>query len=248
MNLISSVDQANVRWAVWGGLLPAGTLKYLTFQEYLKSVEIEKGVVEISRSCTALALDALGRERSFKTTAICDESGAAYLRSRGFRGEIELVKSMEEAFATCQQREKQGFHWPRQFFNRALVDAVAMWVERLLLPELWERAAIKRVICGFGTGATLLGLRKALAARGYTVAGVQPAPGQHLLGWRRFETENTGDKDLFWSERNDPLLITVNGPGQEKTTPAAALLSGHFDWPVAETLIVLHDGDPAVLV
>ena len=246
MNLIYSIDHPNFRWALWGGLLPAGTLKYLTFQEYLKSIAIGKGVVEISRSCTALALGALGRERGFETAVICDQPGADYLRSRGFKGGIDLASNIEDALARCQEKEKQGFHWPRQFFNRALVDAVATWAERLLLPELQQRVRVKHVVCGFGTGATVLGLQKALEPHGYAVAAVQPAQGQPLLGWRRFETENMGDKDLFWPERNERLLLNLEGPGREATTASAALMSNRYDWPAIEILLILHDGSPSI--
>src|SRR5438876_9277933 len=81
---ISPVDDGSP-WVLWGGAVPSGSLKYLTFKRYLalqpaSSIRSANGLIEMSEGCSALALDLLGQEMGLNTAAVCSEAGAQYLK------------------------------------------------------------------------------------------------------------------------------------------------------------------------
>src|SRR5689334_20272144 len=76
-------------WVLWGGLVPGGGLKRLTFEHYLRSVpaqQLERGFVEISEGCSALALEHFARRLNIPVTILCSAAGEGRLRARGYRG------------------------------------------------------------------------------------------------------------------------------------------------------------------
>jgi len=100
---------------LWGGALPSGSLKYLTFSRYLESMPAgTKGLVELSGASTALALDALGRERGLPVVALTDTRGTAHLRTHGFGGEVHTVRGFAEAWELALGYEHRGWCWPRR--------------------------------------------------------------------------------------------------------------------------------------
>src|SRR6188768_2339063 len=85
-----SRPDGNAPWVVWGGLLPSGSLKYLTFEKYLKALggnAIARGLIEISEGCTALALQYFAERAGVPLVVLCSPTGEATLRARGYRAE-----------------------------------------------------------------------------------------------------------------------------------------------------------------
>ncbi len=208
---------------LWGGALPSGSLKYLTFSRYLESVpEGALGLVELSGASTALALDALGRERRLPVVAVTDAAGTAHLRANGFGGEVRTVRGMSEAWELALGYERQGWCWPRQLANAALIPCVEAWASRLRDRVREEYPEVRSVVCGFGTGATVVGLHRAFTLVGYEVVALQPAPGRSLPGWRRWVEQSLGVRDLFYPHREEVVLETA---GAKDSDGLGALLA-----------------------
>lgn len=229
---------------LWGGALPAGSLKYLTFSRYLESSMPEgtAGLVELSGAATAMALDALGRERGLPVVALTDAQGTAYLRTNGFGGEVRTVRRLSEAWALAQGYERQGWCWPRQLANGALVDCVVSWA--VTLREVVRDAfpSVRSVVCGFGTGATVVGLHRTFASGGYEVVGLQPAPGRSMPGWRSWSQQSLGAKDLFYPYREDVSLDMARTRGDDGL---GALLAWAREEPrPEEVLVISHNARP----
>jgi cysteine synthase B len=228
---------------LWGGAFPSGSLKYLTFSRYLESVPEETcGLVELSGSSTALALDALGRERRLPVVAVTDAAGTAHLRARGFGGEVHTVHGMSEAWELALGYERRGFCWPRQLANAALIRCVEGWATRLREVVRDAYPGVRTLVCGFGTGATVVGLHRAFGMLGYEVVALQPAPGRSLPGWRRWAEQNLGERDVFHPYQQE---VVLQAAGARDTDGLAALLG----WTRAErkpeeVLIVSHDACP----
>ncbi|NOK18285.1 hypothetical protein [Corallococcus carmarthensis] len=224
---------------LWGGAQPSGSLKYLTFARYLAAMPPgSRGLVEMSGASSALALDVLGRERSLPTVALTDAAGETYLRAHGFQGEVRKAGSMSNMFEQAHALERDGWCWPRQLTNRALVACVEAWASGLRAQVRERFPTVKRVVCGFGTGATLVGLTRVFTVGGFTVTGLQPAAGQPLPGWRTWETQNLGAEDLFF-EHQPRLPLATAAPAPDAFT---ALMEWARRQPHPEqVLIVAHN-------
>jgi hypothetical protein len=227
---------------VWGGLCRSGSLKYLTFREYLRRHGNREpaGLIEMSGGCSALALAALAAEHGVPCTAVTDPAGAQHLRAAGFTGEIVVPAGMAEAVALCTARMREGWIWPRQMTNADLIDCVVSWAVRLRA-QAEEQAAPRLVVTGFGTGATAAGLERAFADADCTVLAVEAAPGAPISGWRHFDTQNLGAQDLFTPYADRIRREPIHAPAP---TPLAALLRHPLPVPSCETLLVSHDGEP----
>lgn len=208
---------------LWGGAQPSGSLKYLTFSRYLAAMPPgSRGLVELSGASSALALDLLGRERGLPTVALTDAAGAVYLRAHGFQGQVRQVDSMADMFHQAQSLEREGWSWPRQLTNRALVACVEAWASGLRAQVRERFPTVRHVVCGFGTGATLVGLTRVFMAGGFTVTGLQPAPGDSVPGWRTWGAQNLGAEDLFFEHQPRMLLATA--------APAPDAFTALLDW------------------
>ncbi|MDA0321850.1 MAG: hypothetical protein O2923_03925 [Verrucomicrobia bacterium] len=227
-------------WMVWGGHCPSGSLKYLTFSEYFAREPINDaaGLIEMTGGCTALALEHFATEYEIPVTAVCDPVGSAYLGAQGFRGEILVPASIEEAFSVCQSRVADGWRWPQQMINPAMVDCVGAWATALL-DQLPSRSEIRTVVTGFGTGATAIGLHRVFGGAGCAVVAVQCAPENPVPGWRNYEVQNMGEHDLFREYEDAITLITL--PADAPNRPLDALLSHHYEPDHARVLLVSHD-------
>jgi cysteine synthase B len=223
---------------LWGGLSPAGSLKYFTFRELLADCDLSDraGLVEISGASTAFALAALAKERKLLAIAVCDQAGATYLAAHGYDGEVHTVPDMKVGFEVCTRLEQEGFFWPRQFTNRKLIGCVESWARPLAKQALAMEPGLKRVVSGFGTGATLSGLALAFAAHSVQVVGVQGV----LPGWRRFSSQNLGEQDLFWEDRERISLLDAPEP----TASHLEALRAHVGPEPSRTLIISHSGAP----
>ncbi|MET8052979.1 pyridoxal-phosphate dependent enzyme [Streptosporangium sp. NPDC005286] len=231
---------------LWGGMCESGSLKYLTYELFLEEVPKDvRGFVEISGSSTALALDLLGRKRGLPTVAITDASGHDHLMRRGFRGEAQTIMSLKEAHELCLQREQEGWFWPRQFTNAALVRCVELWGSQLLREVRANWPEIRYLVCGFGTGATVAGLHRVFAPLGYSVMGLQARADDPVPGWRNYALQNLGDQDLFHRYQEEiPLPI----PSETENSGAGALDSllryaNTYANP-EQVLVISHDGRP----
>ncbi|CAM4164222.1 MULTISPECIES: hypothetical protein [Corallococcus] len=231
-----SRPQADGPVVLWGGGLPSGSLKYLTFARYLAALPPgSRGLVELSGASSALALDVLGRERGLPTVALTDAAGEAYLRAHGFQGQVRHADSMARLWEQALAYEREGWCWPRQLSNTALVACVESWASglRALVRERFPK--VQRVVCGFGTGATLVGLTRVFTLGGFTVTGLQPAPGQPLPGWRTWAHQNLGPEDLFFAHHQRIPLDTA-GPASDSFT---ALLEWARRQPQPEQVLVI---------
>lgn len=239
--LISRIDDESP-WVLWGGTLPSGSLKYLTFKQYLaqqpaSSLTSARGLIEVSDGCSALALDSLGQEMGLNTAAACSESGARYLRSQGFRGELLPSQSLEEAFLFCEQKSERGWIWPGQMTNRELIGCVESWTGELANHLTHRRLRILEIVTGFGTGATAVGLVQTFTPRGARVMAVESRPGQKIQGWRHFASQNLGPVDLFYPfadmvERNECLALARDSLGglilsRSHVSPEQRLIVSH---------------------
>ena len=231
-----------------GGALPSGSLKYLTFARYLAAMPPgSRGLVELSGASSALALDVLGRERGLPTVALTDPAGEAYLRAHGFQGEVRHGDSLAKLWEHAQAYEREGWCWPRQLSNTALVACVESWASGLRAHVRERFPLVRRVVCGFGTGATLVGLKRVFSTGGFTVTGLQPAPGQPLPAGgpgkakpgrpgtccshttrnpleRQRRRTSTTDRALDWARRQEQpeqvLVIAHNAREQEAVARA----------------------------
>ncbi|MEV4382042.1 pyridoxal-phosphate dependent enzyme [Streptosporangium sp. NPDC049644] len=231
---------------LWGGVYESGSLKYLTYELFLEEAPQDvRGFVEISGSSTALALDLLGRKKGLPTVAITDASGRDHLMRRGFRGEVRTITNLDEAHRLCLQYEQEGWFWPRQFTNVALVRCVELWGLQLLRKVRKNWPEIRYLVCGFGTGATVAGLYRVFAPFGYSVMGLQARPGDPVPGWRNYALQNLGDQDLFHCyQEKIPLPI----PSETESSGAGALDSllryaNTYANP-EQVLVISHDGRP----
>ncbi|MCP3141054.1 pyridoxal-phosphate dependent enzyme [Pyxidicoccus xibeiensis] len=228
---------------LWGGEFPSGSLKYLTFSRYLESVPAgAKGLVELSGASSALALDTLGRERGMPVVALTDAAGTANLSARGFGGEVRTVTGLGEAWELAQGYEREGWCWPRQLANAALIGCVEQWATRLCDVVFDVFPAVRSVVCGFGTGATVVGLHRAFASAGYEVVGLQPARGHALPGWRRWVEQSLGERDLFFPYREDVPLETAQARGADCL--GTLLAHARAERRPEEVLVISHDARP----
>lgn len=224
---------------LWGGALPSGSLKYLTFARYLAALPPgSRGLVELSGASSALALDVLGRERGLPTVALTDAAGAAYLRAHGFQGQVRHADSIAKLWEHALAYEREGWCWPRQLSNTTLVACVESWASALRAHVRERFPRVRRVVCGFGTGATLVGLTRVFSTGGFTVTGLQPAPGHPLPGWRTWAHQNLGPEDLFFAHHQRIALDTA--------TPAPDGFTALMDWARAqprpeEVLVIAHN-------
>ncbi|RKH45078.1 hypothetical protein [Corallococcus sicarius] len=208
---------------LWGGALPSGSLKYLTFARYLAAMPPgSQGLVELSGASSALALDVLGRERGLPTVALTDAAGESYLRAHGFRGQVHHADSLAKLWELALAYERKGWCWPRQLSNSAMVACVESWASGLRAHVRERFPLVRRVVCGFGTGATLVGLTRVFSTGGFTITGLQPAPGQPLPGWRTWEGQNLGAEDLFFAHHQRIPLDTA--------APAPDCFTALLDW------------------
>jgi S-sulfo-L-cysteine synthase (O-acetyl-L-serine-dependent) len=233
-------------WVIWGGLLPSGSLKYLTFRSYLGAVgehSLQRGLIEISEGCTALALEYLAERARTPLVVVCTPAGERKLRARGFRAETLLPASLEDALAICAARRSDGWHWPEQMSNPLLLDAVLDWAPQVA-SLLRGSPEVDTVACGFGTGATVAGLERALAPLGYRVIGVESAPGMPISGWRNYSEQNLGTRDLFHQHRQRIELQTYRQVFARSVTPLEALLAHDFGVDPARVCVISHDGVP----
>ncbi|NVJ22556.1 hypothetical protein HUW62_15145 [Myxococcus sp. AM011] len=228
---------------LWGGELPSGGLKYLTFSRYLETMpEGACGLVELSGSSSSLALDALGKERGLPVLALTDTAGAAYLRGQGFGGEVRTVRRLSEAWEVALGYERQGWCWPRQLSNGALVGCVEGWASELRDVVRESFPKVRLVVSGFGTGATVVGLHRAFTPDGYDVVGLQPSLGAPLPGWRRWMEQNLGEADLFHPHREEVVLETA---GPKHSDGLAALLTyARAEARPDEVLVIAHNARP----
>ena len=241
-----SRPDGNAPWVVWGGLLPSGSLKYLTFEKYLKALggnAIARGLIEISEGCTALALQYFAERAGVPLVVLCSPTGEATLRARGYRAETLVPRSLEEALEICSSRQKDGWHWPEQMSNPELLDAARAWAP-VLAGLLQSRPEIDTLGCGFGTGATVTGLERVLTPLGYRVIGVEAPPRTSIAGWRNYAEQNLGERDLFHVHRDRVELQTAQVPSGRAVTPLDVLLSHDFGVDPARVCVVSHDGVP----
>ena len=231
-------------FVVWGGRFPSGSIKYLTYKYHVESLNIGiPGFIEMSDASTALALDALAIERKISTIAICTPDGEKNLKAHGFQGKTIIPKDLTEGFHLCIQKEKEGWHWPRQFTNRTIIKSVERWAADLL-PAIKKIPRIKTLVCGFGTGATVVGVDNVFSKQGYTVYGVEPQPGYTIHGWRNYDEKNLGEADLFYPFYEKGLLRQFEFK-KKGLSPVEALLSHSFTIPSEEICIISHDGKPS---
>ncbi|MFG1876256.1 pyridoxal-phosphate dependent enzyme [Sphaerisporangium sp. NPDC049003] len=231
---------------LWGGMCESGSLKDLTYEHCLAVVpEDVRGFVEISGSSTALALDLFGRKRGLPTVAVTDASGRDHLVSRGFRGQVRTITSLEEAGEICLRYEQAGWFWPKQFTNVELVGCVELWGSRLLREVRANWPGIRHVVCGFGTGATVVGLHRVFAPLGYSVMGLQAREGDPVPGWRNYALQNLEDQDLFHRFQGEIPLSTASEAERPGTGALESLLRYANAHPHPEQVLVIsHDGRP----
>jgi S-sulfo-L-cysteine synthase (O-acetyl-L-serine-dependent) len=224
---------------LWGGAQPSGSLKYLTFARYLAAMPPgSRGLVELSGASSALALDVLGRERGLRMVALTDAEGEVYLRARGFQGEVRHGDSIATLWEEARALEREGWCWPRQLTNGALVACVESWASSLRAVVCDRFPTVRRVVCGFGTGATLVGLTRVFTAGGFGVTGLQPPPGRAVPGWRTWENQNLGTEDLFFPHQPRIPLATA--------TPSRDAFSALLEWTrkqerPEEVLVIAHN-------
>jgi len=246
MQLQISRPTSNSPWVIWGGLLPSGSLKHLTFDNYLKGLgshELERGLIEISEGCTALALQYFAERAGVQLLVLCSPAGEAQLRSRGYRGETLVPRSVEEALEICASRQRDGWHWPEQMSNPKLLRAARAWVPDVAR-LLRSRSEIDTVCCGFGTGASVTALTDELAPLGYRVIGIEAPRGGSIPGWRNYSEHNLGERDLFHSHRGRVELRPAQVPSGARVTPLEILLSHDFGTEPSRVCVVSHDGVP----
>lgn len=234
-------------WVIWGGALPSGSLKYLTFERYLEAVgrgAFAQGLIEISEGCTAWALQRLASQAKVPLIVLCSAAGAASLRARGFRAETQVVTSFADALQICAHKQQDGWHWPQQMRNPMLIEAVRGWASQVV-ELLGTQPKIDTVVCGFGTGATVVGLESMLGPLGYKVLALQSPAGCSVAGWRNFSEQNLGDTDVFHPHAQRIELHAAHAHKGEASSALRLLLS--HDWQVApERLCVIsHDGLPS---
>lgn len=231
-------------WVVWGGLLPSGSLKHLTFEHYLRGLTPGQhaGWIEISEGCTALALDWFARRWNVPLALVCSPEGAARLRDRGVHAELIVPGSLAEALQICQSRQAAGWHWPQQMCNPQLVQAVRAWAPQLM-QLLRSEPRIHTVVTGFGTGATLLGLELELAPLQYQVLGVQAPPGTPVPGLRNYTEQNLGERDLYYGHGGGALR-TPRPPTGSPCSALQLLLQQDFGADPAQVCILAHEGVP----
>lgn len=232
---------------LWGGVYESGSLKYLTYELCLDAVaEDVRGFVEISGSSTALALDLIGRRRGLPTVAVADASGRDHLLGRGFRGEVRTITSIREAHEVCLRYERMGWYWPRQFTNAALVEHVERWGAHLLREVRANWPAVRHLVCGFGTGATVAGLHRVFTPLGYSVVGLQARNGAPIPGWRNYALQNVGDQDLFHRYGADIPLSTASAADDPDDDGALASLLryAYAHAHPEQVLVISHDGRP----
>ena len=233
-------------WVLWGGLLPSGSLKYLTFHSYLKGLgshQLERGLIEISEGCTALALQYFAERAGVRLVVLCSPSGEAQLRSSGYRGETLVPRSLEEALEICSSRQRDGWHWPQQMSNAKLLHAARAWAPDVA-GLLRSRPEIDTVCCGFGTGATVTALTDELAPLGYKVIGIEAPKGTSIPGWRNYSERNLGESDLFHAHRGRVELQAARAPSSVGVRPLEVLLSHDFGVEPSRVCVVSHDGVP----
>ena len=112
------MSQANTSspMIIWGGLMPSGSLKYLTLANYLKILtlkQIGKGFIEMSEGCTALTLEYFAQLLNVELTIVCTDNGEKSLHAHGYKGRTIKVENLKDAFDICETKEKDGWHWLR---------------------------------------------------------------------------------------------------------------------------------------
>ena len=236
----------NLPWVLWGGLVPGGGLKRLTFEHYLRSLparQLERGLIEISEGCTALALQHCARRLDIPVTILCSPEGEATLRARGYGGHTIVPGSLGEALEICAGKRAEGWHWPEQSSNPAIIGAVRAWAAALV-EQLREHPEIEVVLCGFGTGASAIGLHQELQPAGYELIALESPPGRGISGWRNYSEQNLGSRDLFHPFAGQIEVRVAQVPREGPPCPREVLLSQDLGIDPSRICVVSHDGVP----
>ncbi|MDH5673000.1 MAG: cysteine synthase A [Myxococcales bacterium] len=175
---------------------PSGSVKDRPAKAMIAAAEASgeltpgRGIVEATSGNTGISLAMLAAVRGYPCTLVMPEDMASARQSmlRAYGAEMLLTPAHEGMRgaverATALARE-QGAWMPRQFDNPENPAAH----ERTTAVEIFEAAsgAVDAVVAGVGTGGTLTGIARGLAARGLSprIVAVEPRSSAVLSGGR----------------------------------------------------------------
>ncbi|MRH78287.1 pyridoxal-phosphate dependent enzyme [Spiribacter sp. C176] len=139
-------------------------------------------IIEASSGNTGNALAMVAAVKGYKMQVVMPNgmSSARVAISRAHGAEVILTGDfhVNEALAIAEEYgRKPGYFCPRQFANEWNVEENRRWLGDELLRQLPAEARPDALVCGIGTGGTLIGLGQALRARNpdCQVIGLEPA-------------------------------------------------------------------------
>ena len=154
---------------------PSGSIKDRMALYILDKAEkhglIKKGdtIVEASSGNTGIAFSMLGANKGYKVKIImpCNMSEERKQMMRLYGADIIEVghNAFKDAIAMRDQMSQEDNHWsPNQFSNEFNIECHAKTTAREIIKQVFieEKKEIDAIICGAGTGGTIMGLTKTL--------------------------------------------------------------------------------------
>ena len=136
-----------------------------------KEGQIKKGdtIVEASSGNTGIAFSMLGAVKGYKVKIImpCNMSDERKQMMRLYGAEIIEVgnNAFKDAIAMRDEMVKEKDYWsPKQFCNECNIECHENTTAKEIIKQLFieEKKEIDALICGAGTGGTIMGVNKAL--------------------------------------------------------------------------------------
>jgi cysteine synthase len=150
-----------------------------------KEGQIKKGdtIVEASSGNTGIAFSMFGAVKGYKVKIImpCNMSDERKQMMRLYGAEIIEVghNAFKEAIALRDKMVKEKNHWsPKQFCNECNIECHEKTTAKEIIRQLFveERKEIDALICGAGTGGTIMGVNRALKRINKDLVTVLVAP------------------------------------------------------------------------
>jgi len=154
---------------------PTGSIKdrmaLYILNKAIKEGQIKKGdtIIEASSGNTGIAFSMLGAVKGYKVKIImpCNMSEERKQMMRLYGAEIIEVghNAFKDAIALRNEEVEKENHWsPKQFCNECNIECHEKTTAKEIIRQLFveEKKEIDALICGAGTGGTIMGVNRAL--------------------------------------------------------------------------------------
>ena len=174
-NLFAKLEYFNP----FGSIKDRAALQILRDAEKSGEISRTSTIIEATSGNMGISLSAIGRIMGYKTIIVMPENMSVRRREmiKAFGGELVLTEKeggMMKSLEVAENIKSQTInaYSPHQFDNFS-----GVWAHYLTTaPEIYEQTNgdVDTVICGIGTGATIMGIANYFYGKGVKIIGVEP--------------------------------------------------------------------------